>query len=94
MSLAFPISHFPILFFYFVLFILTAKGFSPGVVGTAIRHNTQITHITQNNTTIERNTAHKTTPTINTLHRMKIQQSQLQLYKEIQQCSTINIFFF
>jgi hypothetical protein len=34
-----------------LLFILTAKGFSPGGSGTTIRHNTQITHITQNNTT-------------------------------------------
>jgi hypothetical protein len=55
--------------------------FSPGGSGTTIRHNTQITHITQNNTTIKQNTAHKTTHTINTLHRMKIQQSQLQLYE-------------
>jgi hypothetical protein len=36
-----------------------------------IRHNKQITHITQINTTIKGNTAHKTTHTIkNTLHRM------------------------
>jgi hypothetical protein len=28
---------------------------------TTIRHNTQITHITQNNTTIKQNTTHKTT---------------------------------
>jgi hypothetical protein len=64
-----------------LLFILTANGFSPGGSGTTIRHNTQTTHITQNNITIKRNTVHKTTHTINTLHRMKIQQSQLQLYK-------------
>jgi hypothetical protein len=30
---------------------------------------------------IKQKTAHKTTHTIYTLHRMKIQQSQLQLYK-------------
>jgi hypothetical protein len=54
---------------------LAANGFSPGGSGTPVRHDTQITHITQNNTTIKRNTAHKTTHTINTLHRMKIQQS-------------------
>jgi hypothetical protein len=59
---------------------LTANGFSPGGSGTTIRHNTQITHITQNNTTIKRNTEHKTTHTINTLNRMKIEQSQLELY--------------
>jgi hypothetical protein len=36
-----------------------------------MRHNKQITHITQNNTTIKQNTAHKTTQTIkDTLHRM------------------------
>jgi hypothetical protein len=64
-----------------LLFILIANGFSPGGSGTTIRHKTQITHITQNNTTIKRNTAHKTTHTINTVHRMKIQQSQLQLFK-------------
>jgi hypothetical protein len=42
------------------LFILTANGFSPGGSGTTVRHNAQITHITQNNTTIkgnERNSA-------------------------------------
>jgi hypothetical protein len=44
-------------------FILTANGFLPGGSGTTVRHNTQITHITQNNTTIKRNTAHKTTHT-------------------------------
>jgi hypothetical protein len=66
-----------------LLFILTARGFLPGGSGSTIRHNTQITHIPQNNTTIKRNTAHKTTHTINTLHRMKIQQSQLQLYKVV-----------
>jgi hypothetical protein len=43
---------------------------SGGSVAT-IRHNTQITYITQNNTTIKRNTAHKPTHTIkDTLHRM------------------------
>jgi hypothetical protein len=55
--------------------------FSPGGSGTTIRHNTQTTHITQNNTTIKRNTVHKNTHTINTLHKMKIQQLQLQFYK-------------
>jgi hypothetical protein len=53
-----------------LLFILTSNGYSPGGSGTTIRHNTQITHITQNNTTIKQNTAHKTTHTINTLDRM------------------------
>jgi hypothetical protein len=43
-----------------IIFIfLTANGFSPGGSGTAIRHNTQITHIIQNNTTIKRNTVHR-----------------------------------
>jgi hypothetical protein len=31
-----------------LLFIVTANGFLPGGSGTTIRHNTQITHITQN----------------------------------------------
>jgi hypothetical protein len=69
-----------ILILLLLLFILTANGFSPGGSGTTMRHNT---HITQNNTTIKRNTALKTTHTINTLHRMKIHQSQLQLYKVV-----------
>jgi hypothetical protein len=47
-----------------LLFILTANGFLPGGSGNTIRHNKQITHITQNNATIKRNTAHKTTHTI------------------------------
>jgi hypothetical protein len=54
-----------------LLFILSANGFLPDGSVTTIRHNTQITHITQNNTTLKRNTAHKTTQTIqDTLHRM------------------------
>jgi hypothetical protein len=53
------------------LFILTANGFLPGSSGNTMRHNKQITYITQNNTTIKRNTAHKTTHTIkDTLHKM------------------------
>jgi hypothetical protein len=47
-----------------LLFILTANGFLPGGSGNTMRHNKQITHITQNNTTIKRNTAHRTTHTI------------------------------
>jgi hypothetical protein len=40
-------------------------GFLPGGSDTTIRHNTQITHITQNNTPYSnRNTAHRTTQTI------------------------------
>jgi hypothetical protein len=35
------------------LFILTANGVLPGGGGNQIRHNKQITHITQNNTTIK-----------------------------------------
>jgi hypothetical protein len=72
---------------YSILFILSANGFSPGGSGTTVRYNTQLTHITQNNTTIKWNTPHKTTHThthtINTIHRMKIQQSQLQIYKVV-----------
>jgi hypothetical protein len=46
-------------------------GFLPGGNDTTIRHNTQITHITQNNTKLKRNTAYRTTHTIkDTLHRM------------------------
>jgi hypothetical protein len=33
-----------------LLFNETANGFLPGGTDTTIRHNTQITHITQNNT--------------------------------------------
>jgi hypothetical protein len=47
-----------------ILFILTANGILPGYSDYTIRHNTQITHITQNNTTIKRNTTHKATHTI------------------------------
>jgi hypothetical protein len=54
-----------------LLFILTANGFLPDGSDNTIRHNKQITYITQNNTTIKRNTAHKTTHTIkDRLHRM------------------------
>jgi hypothetical protein len=43
----------------------------PGGSGNTMRHNKQLTYITQNKTTIKRNTAHKTTHTIkDTLHRM------------------------
>jgi hypothetical protein len=57
---------------YYYLFILTANGVLPGDSATTIRHNTQITHITQNKTTIKRNTAHKSTHTIHTLHKMNV----------------------
>jgi hypothetical protein len=54
-----------------IIIILTANGFLPGGNVYTIRHNKQITHITQNNTTIKLNTAHKTTHTVkDTLHRM------------------------
>jgi hypothetical protein len=44
-------------------------GFLPGGSDTTIRHNTQITHITQSNT------AHKTTDAIkDTLHKMNTMQ--------------------
>jgi hypothetical protein len=65
------------MYFYIMIFILTANGFSHGGRGTTIRQNTQTTHITQNKTTIKRNTVHKNTHKMNTLHRMKI-QLQLQ----------------
>jgi hypothetical protein len=42
----------------FVLFILTANGFLPGGNGTTVRHNTQMTHITQNNTPHSNKTQH------------------------------------
>jgi hypothetical protein len=45
----------------FIIVYLTADGFLPGCSGYTVRHNKQITHITQNNTTIKRNTAHKAT---------------------------------
>jgi hypothetical protein len=60
------------LFIILLLFILTANGVSPGGSGTTIRHNTQVTHITQNNATIKRNTLHKTAHIITNLHRMKM----------------------
>jgi hypothetical protein len=63
-----------------LLFILTVNGFVPGGSDTAIRHNTQITHITQNNT------AHKTTQAIkDTPYKMNTMQIKLrlQLYKLI-----------
>jgi hypothetical protein len=47
-----------------LLFILTTNGDLPGASGNTIRHNKQITHITQNNIRIKRNTAHKTAHTI------------------------------
>jgi hypothetical protein len=47
-----------LLTYYYYLFILTANGFLPGGSGATIKHNKQITHITQNNTMIKRNTAH------------------------------------
>jgi hypothetical protein len=54
-----------------LLLLLTANGFLSGGSGNTIRHNQQITHITQNNTMIKRNTAHQTTHIIkDTLHRM------------------------
>jgi hypothetical protein len=60
-----------LLLLFIYLFILTANGVLPDGSGYTIRHNKQITHITQNNTTIKRNTTHKTTHTIkDTLHRM------------------------
>jgi hypothetical protein len=64
-----------------LLFILTANGVSPGGSYTTIQ--IQIAHITQNNTTIKQITVRKTAHTINTLHRMKIQESQLQLYEVV-----------
>jgi hypothetical protein len=56
-----------IIYLLLLLYILTANGILPGGSGATIRHNTQITHITQNNTShSKRNTAHKTTQTIRT----------------------------
>jgi hypothetical protein len=54
----------------FILFIfLTTNGFLPRGSDKTIRHNKQITHITQNNTTIKWKTERKTTRIINdTLH--------------------------
>jgi ABC-type transport system involved in multi-copper enzyme maturation permease subunit len=39
-----------LLLLYYYLFILTGNGILPGGSGITMRHNTQITHITQNNT--------------------------------------------
>jgi hypothetical protein len=50
-------------------------GFSPGSSDTTIRHNTQITHITQNNTSLKQNKAHKTIQALkDTLHKMNTMQ--------------------
>jgi hypothetical protein len=40
----------PYTLLFLLLFVLTVNGFLPGGSGSTIRHNTQITHITQNNT--------------------------------------------
>jgi hypothetical protein len=48
-------SSIPIIYY---LFILTANGFLPGSSGTTIRHNIQITHVTQNNTPSSNKTQH------------------------------------
>jgi hypothetical protein len=45
-----PLSTIIIIFIILPVFILNANGFLLGGSGTTIRHNTQITHITQNNT--------------------------------------------
>jgi hypothetical protein len=42
----------------YLLFILITNEFLPGDSGTAIRHNTQITDITQNNTPSSNKTQH------------------------------------
>jgi hypothetical protein len=39
---------------YFIINFFNYNGVSPGGRGTTIRHNTQITHITQNNRTIKK----------------------------------------
>jgi hypothetical protein len=53
-----------------IIIYFNCKWVLPGGSGYTIRHNKQITHITQNNTTIKRNTTHKATHTIKyTLHR-------------------------
>jgi hypothetical protein len=44
--------------FHLFLFALTANEFLPGGSGTTVRHNTQITHITQNNTPPSNKTHH------------------------------------
>jgi hypothetical protein len=62
-------------------FILTANGNLAGGSGYTVRHNKQITHITQNNTTIKRNREQKTTYTIkDTLHRINTNNHN---YKQI-----------
>jgi hypothetical protein len=45
-----PLKIYVLLLLLLLLFILTANGFLSGGSSTTIRHNTQITHITQNNT--------------------------------------------
>jgi hypothetical protein len=41
-----------------ILLLFNCKWFLPGGSGTTIRHNTQITHITQNNTPRSNKTQH------------------------------------
>jgi hypothetical protein len=60
-------------YFLLLLFILTANGFLPSDICTTVRHNTQITHITQNNTTIKRNTAHKSTHTLHKVNKLSLE---------------------
>jgi hypothetical protein len=42
-----------------IIIILTANEFLPSGSGDTIRHNTQITHITQNNTPRSNKTQHR-----------------------------------
>jgi hypothetical protein len=69
-----------------LLFTLTANRFLPGGSGTTIRHNTQITHTTQNNTALKQNITqiytnnegHTTHNEYNAI-QLQLQQIQLQL---------------
>jgi hypothetical protein len=51
-------ASFHILFSKLLLFILITNGVLPCGNGTTIRHNTKITHITQNNTPHSNKTQH------------------------------------
>jgi hypothetical protein len=59
--------HTILLLLLLLLLISTANGVLPGESDTSIRHNTQITHITQNNTSLKQNTINDTVHTIKTM---------------------------
>jgi hypothetical protein len=66
-----------------LLFILTANGYLPGGSGNTrtIRHNKQITNVTQNNTTIKKTANY--TYIKDTLHRMNTNNHNYYYIKKV-----------